>query len=125
MKGKLVLGFAVLLFFGFSSFSCFAQSSNNDQRIVGTWVYTDSDGDTFTYVFNANGSGTYKATYTAASKAGASAEEIARAEAVKSFTYGFSVVGEMMSDNGPSGKIYFSPDGRTLFISDPDPYRKR
>ena len=125
MKRKLIFVLWVLLFFGFVLVNCSAQSSTNDQRIVGTWVYTHSEGNTITLVFNTNGSGTTKNTYTAAQKEGATATQIAEAEAVKSFTYGFSVAGEMMSDNGPSGKIYFSPDGRTLFIDGRDPYRKR
>jgi len=53
-KGKLV--FVVLLLFCFSSFSCFAHSSSNDQRIVGTWISTDSNDFTITLIFNANGS---------------------------------------------------------------------
>jgi hypothetical protein len=54
MKNKLALSLGVLLFF--SLLPCYAQSSNNEQRIVGTWAgvdrYTDSLG---TLVFNYNG----------------------------------------------------------------------
>ena len=111
MKSKLVLGFVFLLIFGFSSFSCFAQSSNNDQRIVGTWVYT-SGGFNRTLVFNANGSGTHNDTE---GKEG-------------NFTYGVSVTGSLIArGNYPwSGlqSLYFSPDGGTLFF-DGNIYRKR
>jgi hypothetical protein len=113
MKGKFVLCFVILLVF--SSFSSYAQSTNNDQRIVGTWMYTGTDDGvtyTTTIVFNANGSGSTTETY--------------RGEtSIVTFTYGFSVDGELISDNGPRGKIYFSPDGRTLFIGNRTPYRKR
>jgi FtsH-binding integral membrane protein len=112
MKSKLVLGFILLLVFGFSSMVCYAQSSSNEQRIVGTWVYTSINGLTRTYVFNANGSGTV--TEAQGGETGSS-----------NFTYGFSVTGEIMSDNGPMGRVYFSPDGRTLFLDNSTPYRKR
>jgi hypothetical protein len=105
MKKKLIFAIGVLLFFGFVSVNCSAQSSNNDQRIVGTWIFT-SDNVTITLVFNANGSGSIDGA---------------------NFTYGLSVDGELMSSyTGLSGKIHFSPDGRTLFLgSNPSPFRKR
>ena len=52
MKRKLVLGFVFLFVFGFSSFSCYAQSSNREQRLIGTWVH-ELKGSTL--VFNPNG----------------------------------------------------------------------
>ena len=116
MKKKLIFALWILLFFGFVLVNCSAQSSTNDQRIVGTWVYTVKTGDTdytYTYVFNANGSGTRTTT---------DPYEVTKNV---TFTYGFSVTGEIMSDNGPRGKIYFSPDGKTLFIDDSTPFRKR
>jgi hypothetical protein len=101
MKKKLVLFFMFLLVFGFSSFSCFAQSSSNDQRIVGTWV--DVSGNTL--VFNANGSGSW---------------------AGETFTYGVSVAGILgcteIFFNDQS--VCFSPDGRTVVIKC-EVYRKR
>ena len=110
MKRNLIFALGVLLFLGFVSVNCSAQSSTNDQRIVGTWIYTYGN-HTITLVFNANGSGSIA--YSEYSSQNTN------------FTYGFSVSGEMMSDNGPSGKIYFSPDGRTLFIGNNSPYQKR
>ena len=38
MKGKQILVFGLLLFFGFTAINCYAQSSNNEQRLVGTWI---------------------------------------------------------------------------------------
>jgi hypothetical protein len=56
MRNKFVFNFLVLLIFGFSSFSCYAQSSNDQQRLIGTWVGVDSDNDSVgTVVFNSNG----------------------------------------------------------------------
>ena len=109
MKGKLILGVLVLLF---SSFSCFAQSSTNDQRIVGTWVNvstihnrnTGTDTTiTQTLVFNANGSGTFTNS---------------RDNTTNNFTYGVSVNGRIMiqGDYNEDGEIYFSPDGRVMYI---------
>ena len=44
-------------------FSCTAQSSSNEaQRLVGTWVGTN-EGISFTIVFNANGTGTFSASF--------------------------------------------------------------
>jgi len=114
MKGKLIV-FMFLLFFGFSALSSFAQSTNNDQRIVGIWVNTTTEQGvnyTITLVFNANGSGIM-------TLAGGGQTD------TENFSYGISASGEMMSDNGPRGKIYFSPDGRILFIDNDMPFRKR
>ena len=130
MKGKLVLGFVVLFVFGFSSFPCYAQSSNNDQRIVGTWTGSLpgwSQNATTTVVFNANGSGIIQITYDGEIK------EL-------TFTYGISLGGDIkilglyevsfggvggISFSLPQGGIlYFSPDGKTLII-DNKVYRKR
>jgi len=99
------------LFFGFVSVNSFAQSSTNDQRIVGTWIWNDGN-DTFTYVFNANGSGTFTYTGTISNLTSGT------------FTYGISLTGEIyISDQGDtrglvrgSEKIYFSPDGKTMMI---------
>ena len=102
MKRKLIFALWVLLFFDFISINCSAQSSTNDQRIVGTWVYTASIGQTYTLVFNANGSGTFRMTYTAAQKERATVEQIAEAEAERHFTYGFSFKLESTSLKGSS-----------------------
>jgi len=102
MKGKLVLVFTVLLLFGFSSFSCFAQSANNDQRIVGTWV---RDGDyTITLVFNANGSGNITIPHLNVNQ--------------RSFTFGISIIGTIGSTDSTIHDLtlYFSPDGRTMYV---------
>ncbi|MDR0321489.1 MAG: hypothetical protein LBI28_08290 [Treponema sp.] len=55
MKGKLVLFFGVLLAFSSGAFPCYAQSQNNDQRIVGTWVNDKHAEDV--QVFNSDGTG--------------------------------------------------------------------
>ena len=109
MKRKLIFSLGILLFLGFVSVNCSAQSSTNDQRIVGTWVGT-YNGKTDTYVFNANGSGTN--TYDGKNY---------------NFTYGVSIDGVIRiiaDDYDETYKIYFSPDGRTL-IFDKNIYRKK
>jgi len=54
MKNKLVLFFGILAVFSFVSLPCYAQSTNNDSRLTGTWI--DVDG-TSTIVFNSDGTG--------------------------------------------------------------------
>ena len=102
MKKKMIIALGVLLVFGFSSFPCYAQSSNNDQRIVGTWV---SEGNTLTFVFNANGTGTFTAS-----------------RGSVNFSYAVSIDGELKMVGGVSGtsKIYFSPDGRIMLMGTGD-----
>jgi len=112
MKRKLIFTFGILLFFAFVTVNCSAQSSTNDQRIIGTWVCS-LDGFTATYVFNANGSGTYLATSGTEKREGA-------------FTYGVSIDGEIriVGEYRNYGKIYFSPDARTM-IFEGLAYRKK
>jgi hypothetical protein len=112
MKRNLVLGFVVLLLFGFSPFSCFAQSSSGDQRIVGTWIYTDSDGRTSTLVFNANGSGSGTLHWYDPPEF--------------NFTYGISMTGKLGSTNRRLNgqEVFFSPDGRTMILDGRD-FKKR
>jgi hypothetical protein len=99
MKRNLIFTIWILLFFGFFLVNCSAQSSTNDQRIVGTWI-CDVEGTTYTVVFNANGSGSYSI-----------------GSENTTFTYLLSVGGEMISNaRYIGGKIYYSPDGRTLAI---------
>jgi len=114
MKRKLVLVFAVILLFGFSSFSCFAQSSSNDQRIVGTWIHTDSGNRTVTLVFNANGSGSF------------STSDQQYWGNNHDFNYGISMTGSINATSSFVGSniLYFSPDGRTMIFRG-DIYRKR
>jgi len=122
MKRKLLFALGILLFLCFVSANCFAQSSTNDQRIVGTWIGTytnDGTSITETLVLNANGSGTV----TAADGKGNS---------TGTFTYGISPGGEInyvYSGNSTyssvrNGTIYFSPDGRTLILNN-TVYRKK
>jgi len=122
MKRKLIFTLGILLFFCFVSANCFAQSSTNDQRIVGTWIGTFTIGDasiTETLVLNANGSGTVTAV---------DGKEIRTG----TFTYGISLVGEInyiYSGNSTyksvrDGTIYFSPDGKTLILNN-NIYRKK
>ena len=106
MKGKKVLTLGFLLVFSFVAINCNAQSSTSDQRIVGTWITEDG----FTIVFNANGSGSYSG------------------GGEGTFTYGVSIDGELFSTiRDFNGKIYFSPDGRTVFLRgfSTEPFRKR
>jgi len=122
MKRKLLFALGILLFLCIVSANCFAQSSTNDQRIVGTWIGTytnDGTSITETLVLNANGSGTV----TAADGKGNS---------TGTFTYGISPGGEInyvYSGNSTyssvrNGTIYFSPDGRTLILNN-TVYRKK
>jgi hypothetical protein len=112
MKDKLVLGFVVLFFFGFPSFSCYAQSLNNEQRIVGTWIYS-AEGFNSTLVFNADGSGSITRSWIDNG-------------ALQAFAFGISITGALGSSHSYiQGKVpYFSPDGRNM-IFDGYIYRKR
>jgi hypothetical protein len=57
MKKVLVFFIVVMVIFGVCSAQRVdAQSANIAQKIIGTWVDTDGD----TWVFNANGTGTYR-----------------------------------------------------------------
>jgi len=120
MKKNLIIA---LLFFGFVSINCSAQSSVNDQRIVGTWV--NNDLGNVTIVFNANGSGSIKVIYhNDIKKEGFSDYEA-------SFTYGISMTGLLRHTGYKSdgiiditGTLYFSPDGKTLIFSN-YAFRKR
>ena len=111
MKDKLV--FVFLVVFVFSSVSCFAQSSSNDQRIVGTWIRTAEWGNV-TVVFNANGSGTFTGIYNGQT------EE-------RTFTYGVSITGNIgfvfegnsmnIFHSLSNDTLFFSPDSRTLVLN--------
>ena len=103
MKRKVIFTIGIFLFFSFVAVNCSAQSSTNDQRIVGTWVGTDSRGDTITYVFNANGSGTFT--------------DSGDSSGTRTITYGLSIDGGIKIVGSYEGKIYFSPDGKTLIFS--------
>ena len=56
MKKAIVFVVLVMMVIG----SLAAQSANDAQRLVGTWVFEYGDNN-FTYVFNANGTGTINA----------------------------------------------------------------
>jgi len=80
--------------------SCAAQSANDAQRIVGTWVSVD--GQT-TVVFNANGTGTL---------------------AGNNFSYGISAGGRIYVSisglgafNDEGATLFMSPDGKRIVIS--------
>ena len=94
--------------------SCTAQSTTADQRIVGTWTNEGS-----TLVFNANGT-----------------ETIEQGTEKWSLFYGISASGDIFirvydSRNRSetiSDKLFFSPDGRRMFISfgrDTEMYQKK
>ena len=86
--------------------SCAAQSANDAQRVVGTWVSEDGKN---TIVFNANGTGTYNG---------------------KNFNYGIFASAEIYITDvnltvdginwfifGEIEKLGFSPDGKRMFIN--------
>ena len=85
--------------------SCAAQSATADQRIVGTWVCSADNGQSRTYVFNANGTGTWTDF---------------DGEFANIF-WGVSVSGELCFSRGYASasfnKYAMSPDGRRIFIS--------
>jgi len=54
MRKNVTLGVFVLLLFTIVSINGFAQSTNNDSRLTGTWI--DMDG-TSTILFNSDGTG--------------------------------------------------------------------
>ena len=110
MNRKFIFVLGILLFLGFVSVNCSAQSSTNDQRIVGTWISTLDDGSSATLVFNANGSGT-----------------LTNLTGVRNFTYGISISGEIIfvGEFNKNSKYYFSPDGRTLIMFTNEIYRKK
>jgi len=79
---------------------CAAQNANDAQRIVGTWT----DQQNQTWVFNANGTGTFGG---------------------NNFNYGISANGNIYltntgSKDSPMGDnnyvLYMSPDGKRMFI---------
>ena len=103
MKKALVFSIIILVLCG----SCFAQNTNNAQRIIGTWV--TPSGNT-TWVFNANGT-------------------LTRTSSFGSFNYKFGVADAKLAmavvyDDGrisesESDSIYnisISSDGRTLIL---------
>lgn len=115
MRGKMVLGLVIILVLVVSSFPCYAQSSNFEQRIVGTWTGNNPNGYSYTLVFNANGSGTC----TVANEG----QQIGETN----FTYGISLGGSISyvpsvfrtsygNFDIPGGTVYFSPDGRVLIL---------
>jgi len=114
IKRKLIFALGILLFFGFIAINCSAQSSTNDQRIVGTWIFNGTDGTinfSFTYVFNANGTGTWTDTHPNANPKNGN------------FIYGISLNGviSIVEEDGRSfwlsdETIYFSPDGKTMIL---------
>lgn len=113
MKRKFVL-LMFFMFFIFSLFICFAQSSSNDQRIVGTWINMNDYG-TITLVFNANGSGLIKFIFTKEAK-----RTLGVSDTEESFTYGISITGLLTSTSDTINGYtpYFSPDGRTMILAE-------
>jgi hypothetical protein len=102
--------FFVVVFCVIISVEMYAQSSNNEQRIVGTWsgnsLHTGGDGGAVTWIFNSNGTG----------KGGFDDSSF------RSFRYGISsdkliiVFDERSLFSLPAVYDYFfSPDG-TLFL---------
>jgi len=113
MKRKMIFALGFILFFGFVSVNCNAQSSTNAQLLVGTWAGT-IDGKSYTLVFNANGTGTE--TYEGKTS---------------NLFWGVSPNGEIFITTTPDGnnggsysKYSMSPDGKRLFI-DRSMYQKK
>jgi hypothetical protein len=83
--------------------SCAAQSTSNDaQRLVGTWSLIsgsgpDNDPSYTAFVFNANGTGTYTE----------------RGGNVVNFYWGISATGDISTTQGDF-KFFLSPDGRRM-----------
>jgi hypothetical protein len=95
----------VFIFISIAFTGCSALSSNNEQRLVGTWiVQTQLDGETGTLAFSSNG--------TVVMKWGNDYET--------SFTYGAAVSKMIWIDeDGDSDEMdfYISNDGKTLILS--------
>jgi len=90
--------------------SCAAQSANDAQRIVGTWVSENISNYTRTFVFNANGTGTRT-----------------DSDDGKTFNFfwGVSASGELFID-GNFFKFALSPDGKRMFLNyDGNRYQKK
>jgi len=88
--------------------SLVAQSVNETQRIVGTWIATlkyDGLELILTYVFNANGTGTYT-----------EADNINNKGETINIFWGVSPNGELCI-NGGYNKFAITPDGKIMFIS--------
>ena len=104
MKKVVVFFIVAMVVFGACSAQrADAQSANNAQRIIGTWV---QNGSTWTWVFNANGTLT---------RTDSSDGEVRN--------YKFGVTDTMVSfhsSNGGDASVYsisISPDGKTLILN--------
>jgi hypothetical protein len=107
MKKAIIFVVLAMVVVGF----CAAQSANEAQRLVGTWIGTFSNNTTtttITYVFNANGTGTLT---------GADGK-------TSNIFWGISVSGEIYISFNNNGigtrdttfiKFAMSPDGKRLF----------
>jgi hypothetical protein len=97
--------------------SCTAQSTNDAQKIVGTWVSVFSEREQ-TFVFNANGTGTV------------TNKDRDGGVETKNIFWGISASGEIFlcanpdGTNGNYSKFSMSPDGRIMSI-DRWVYRKK
>ncbi|MDR2096877.1 MAG: hypothetical protein LBP76_15345 [Treponema sp.] len=102
MERKVFLVIGMLLVLGFVSFSCFAQSSNDTQKFVGTWnIITANNANGGQYIFHANGTGTYKS---------------------KALVYAIPVSGKIVlcfDDYSYSYEYYFTDNGNTLIFYAP------
>ena len=101
----LVVGF---VFFGSCSVqNANAQSSNDAQRIVGSWKASDNDGESWIYTFNADGTYTYSQGYS-----GKMSNSNGKYFVSGSILFYHRSDGE--SDVSSSGNFYISPNGRVL-----------
>jgi len=99
-----VLVFGIVLFGcnGNGSAGVYAQSSNNEQKLIGTWTNINSN---TTIVFNSNGTGTWDG---------------------RNFKYGAAVNKLVLYYSGNSSsysgayEFYISIDGKTLILIDND-----
>jgi len=93
------------MFFGYSAQNINAQSSNDAQRIIGTWTGFEMDSGNVNYTFNANGTFVLSG----------------QATRGQTFNGNYFVTGSRLFvkiDNvlAMGFDIYFSSNGRTLFL---------
>jgi len=98
------LGICMVLIFIVVGTPCFAQSNNDAQRIVGTWVQTGSSA-TWTYTFNSNGTFTYTDSYNNKYNFNG-----------RYFISSGKIIIKIEQDS-ITMEYYISPDGKVLYIS--------
>ena len=101
MKRNCILMFIIILFFCFISSGLYAQSSNCERRIIGTWICINEPD--YTWVFSADGKLAYN-----------------KPDGSNSGTYSYSVIDTklviMVESNVQIYDIYLSSDGTKLLL---------